>query len=143
MSSMEAKGRAAVAREQITTLEIGKRYRFRGGSGNVFEVTGTYEGLYGGHGYTLRDVESGFVEQRHCTCLHDPDTGQPLMVEVEAPMTQEERIAAFRAEVQAACDRWQMGIGGCGCCGSPYITIRDSNGQEMASGDATFTPKSS
>lgn len=59
-------------------------------------------------------------------------------------MTQEERIAAFRAEVQAVCDKWQMGIDGCGCCGSPWITIRDpQTGLEMASGDATFTPKSS
>lgn len=43
-------------------------------------------------------------------------------------MTENERVKAFQAAVQAASNEFKVGIGGCGCCGSPYIVVYDEDG---------------
>lgn len=38
-------------------------------------------------------------------------------------MTPEERLAAFLADLTALTEKHGLEIGGCGCCGSPFITV--------------------
>ncbi len=44
---------------------------------------------------------------------------------METPETEEWRELRFRAEYAALCRKLHVFIGGCGCCGSPFVDCID------------------
>lgn len=44
-----------------------------------------------------------------------------------------DKVAAFLKELSALTRRYKIGIAGCGCCGSPFLTfVRDTKGRAYA-----------
>lgn len=66
--------------------------------------------------------------------------------EIEIPDDKEEKdkIVQFLKEYEKLCQKYDMGLCGCGCCDSPFLTIKDEScelGYRLELGNVNYSEK--